>query len=69
MKRLLASGCVLLFAASLTAQTATHRSYDTAFLGPPIADSVLQNAKETFVLFGCAYCHGLNLVSRGKPPI
>jgi hypothetical protein len=66
MKRLFVSGCVLLFAASLAAQTATHRSYDTAFLGPPIADPVLQHAKETFVLFGCAYCHGLNLVSRGE---
>ena len=66
MKRLLVPGCMLLFAASLAAQTATHRSYDTAFLGPPIADPVLQHAKETFVLFGCAYCHGLNLVSRGE---
>jgi mono/diheme cytochrome c family protein len=66
MKRLLVPGSVLLFAASLAAQTATHRSYDTAFLGPPIADPVLQHAKETFVLFGCAYCHGLNLVSRGE---
>jgi len=66
MKRLLAPGCVLLLAASLAAQTATHRSYDTAFLGPPMADPVLQHAKETFVLFGCAYCHGLNLVSRGE---
>jgi len=66
MKRLLVPGCVLLFVASLAAQTATHRSYDTAFLGPPIADPVLQHAKETFVLFGCAYCHGLNLVSRGE---
>jgi hypothetical protein len=37
MKRLLVPSCVLVFAASLTAQTATHRSYDTAFLGPPIA--------------------------------
>ena len=66
MKRLLVPGCILLFAASLAAQTATHRSYDTSFLGPPIPDPVLQHAKETFVLFGCAYCHGLNLVSRGE---
>src|SRR5262245_61660916 len=66
MRRLLVPGCVLLFVASLAAQTATHRSYDTAFLGPPMADPVLQQAKETFVLFGCAYCHGLDLVSRGE---
>ena len=70
MKRLLVPTCVLVFAASVfpqtVGQTVTHRSYDTAFLGPPMADPVLQHAKETFVLFGCAYCHGLNLVSRGE---
>ena len=66
MKRLLVPVGVLLFAASLAAQTVTHRSYDTAFLGTPMADPVLQHAKETFVLFGCAYYHGLNLVSRGE---
>src|SRR5215813_9273520 len=66
MKRLLVPGSVLLFAASLAAQTATHRSYDTAFIGPPLADPVLQHAKETYVLFGCAYCHGVNLVTRGE---
>ena len=66
MKRLLVPAFALLFAPLLVAQTVTHRSYDTAFLGPPIADPVLQHAKETFVLFGCAYCHGLNLVSRGE---
>jgi mono/diheme cytochrome c family protein len=65
--RYLSIACVLVFAASVAAQTSTaHRSYDTEFLGPPLADPVLQHAKETFVLFGCAYCHGLNLVSRGE---
>ena len=67
MRRLVTGVCVVSFAATLAAQTGmTRRSYDTAFLGEPLADPVLQLAKETFVLFGCAYCHGLNLVSRGE---
>ena len=65
--RYLSIACLLVFAASVAGQTVqTRRSYDTEFLGPPLADPVLQHAKETFVLFGCAYCHGLNLVSRGE---
>jgi len=65
--RILTSICVVAFAASIAAQsTPVHRSYDIEFLGAPFADPVLQHAKETFVLFGCAYCHGLNLVSRGE---
>ena len=68
MTRMLTSICVVAFAASIAAQSTTpvHRSYDTAFLGPVLPDPVLQHAKETFVLFGCAYCHGLDLVSRGE---
>lgn len=65
--RFVALACVLALASSVAAQSGvTHRSYDTEFLGAPLADPVLQHAKETFVLFGCAYCHGLNLVSRGE---
>ena len=67
MTRILTSICMVAFAASIAAQsTPVHRSYDIEFLGAPLADPVLQHAKETFVLFGCAYCHGLNLVSRGE---
>ena len=68
MTRILTSICVVAFAASVAAQSTApvHRSYDTAFLGPTLPDPVLQHAKETFVLFGCAYCHGLDLVSRGE---
>ena len=66
-RRVLAFSFSIACAASVAAQTgAVHRSYDTAFLGTPLADPVLQHAKETFVLFGCAYCHGLDLVSRGE---
>ena len=59
---------VLLVLAALpaAAQTAARADYDLNFIGPPLADPVLQHSKETYVLFGCAYCHGLNLVSRGE---
>lgn len=67
MLRLFTAVCVVAFAASVAAQTGmAHRSYDAEFIGPPLADPVLQHAKETYVLFGCAYCHGVNLVSRGE---
>lgn len=59
--------CFVLCAAGvLAAQSPARRSYDIEFLGPPLADPILQHSKETYVLFGCAYCHGLNLVSRGE---
>ncbi len=68
MKQILIVIAAVAWAASVAAQSATpvHRSYDAAFLGAPLADPVLQHAKETYVLFGCAYCHGLNLVARGE---
>src|SRR5262245_44139509 len=67
MRRFLTLFCVAAFTAAVAAHSApVHRSYDTAFIGPVLPDPVLQHAKETFVLFGCAYCHGLNLVSRGE---
>lgn len=61
----LASGVVLV-AVSVTAQSGARPGYDVAFIGPPLADPVLQHAKETYVLYGCAYCHGVNLVPRGE---
>lgn len=57
---------VILAAGFVAAQTAARPGYDIDFIGPPLADPVLQHSKETYVLFGCAYCHGLNLVSRGE---
>jgi len=58
----------LILAAVQTAitQRVARPGYDIDFIGPPMADSVLQHSKETYVLFGCAYCHGLYLVSRGE---
>src|SRR5262249_38723930 len=48
------------------AQRAARPGYDIEFIGEPMADPVLQHSKETYVLFGCAYCHGLYLVTRGE---
>jgi mono/diheme cytochrome c family protein len=57
---------VLLVVAAVAAQSGARPDYDEAYLGPPLADPLLQHAKETYVLFGCAYCHGLNLTPRGE---
>jgi mono/diheme cytochrome c family protein len=40
--------------------------YDTAYIGQPLADPLMQQNKETFVLYGCAYCHGIDLVPVGE---
>ncbi|HLK50717.1 MAG TPA: c-type cytochrome [Bryobacteraceae bacterium] len=62
---------LLLIAGALTmtagwAQSVSRETYDFNYIGQPLPDPVLQHSKETFVLFGCAYCHGLDLVSRGE---
>lgn len=31
------------------------------FLAPPLADPILSHAREIYVLYGCAYCHGVDL--------
>jgi len=59
-------GVLTLTTVSAAAQSVSKETYDFNFIGQPLADPVLQHAKETFVLFGCAYCHGLNLVARGE---
>lgn len=59
----------LAFGTSLAhAQTAApaREHYDAAYIGAPLADPVLQQSKETYVVFGCAYCHGVNLTPRGE---
>ena len=62
----LSTGVLVLFASTLGAQSVPKDSYDFNYIGKPLSDPMLQKAKETFVLFGCSYCHGLNLVSRGE---
>ena len=56
----LAFSCALLAGAPVDAQSVARSDYDAAYLGAALADPVLQHAKETYVVFGCAYCHGLN---------
>ena len=59
--------CGLILAASpVAAQSPARPGYDINYIGPPLADPVMQHSKETYVLFGCSYCHGLYLVARGE---
>lgn len=59
--------CVaVLVAGSLWAQSAGTPGYDINYIGPPMADPILQHSKEVYVLYGCSYCHGLYLESRGE---
>jgi mono/diheme cytochrome c family protein len=53
-------------AAQSPAQPTVPPGYDVAYIGTPMADPVLQHAKETYVLYGCSYCHGLYLYTRGE---
>ena len=57
---------VILAASSAVAQSAVRPGYDIDYIGPPLADPILQHSKETYVLYGCSYCHGLNLEARGE---
>ena len=67
-----ALACALvLTGASLIGQSSTRPSaarpaYDIEYIGAPLSDPLLQQAKETYVLFGCAYCHGITLTPRGE---
>jgi len=67
-----ALACALAFSgASLIGQSSSRPSaprpaYDTEYIGPRLSDPTLQQAKETYVLFGCAYCHGITLTPRGE---
>jgi hypothetical protein len=69
---LFSCGFIVLVSVSVAGQstssttTPTRASYDIDFIGPPLADSVMQHAKETYVIFGCAYCHGVTLTARGE---
>ena len=58
----------LLVTGSVAAQSGSRQGYNEAFIGPPLADAVMQYNKESYVTYGCAYCHGVNLVPRGEAP-
>lgn len=57
--------CVVIIAAgSVAAQDVNSQKGVINFLAPVLSDPILQHSKETYVLFGCAYCHGVDLVVR-----
>jgi len=64
---------IIMSAAPARAQTpaasqhvGVRAEYDAEYLGAPLPDPILQQAKETYVSFGCAYCHGVTLTPRGE---
>lgn len=75
MRRRSALGAALaVLALALTAQP-TARAQDIPrfptrgwfdFAAPRMKDPVLQHAKETFIQYGCAYCHNVDLHPRGE---
>ncbi len=63
--------CLLVAGALIFTDAATAQSrpeYDYVYIGDPLPDAVMQQNKETFVLYGCAYCHGINLKPVGEAP-
>src|SRR6476619_43528 len=70
--------CVLVCAVTLAAGSLAGQSpsapsrpgaragYDVEYIGASLPDPVMQQAKETYVVFGCAYCHGVTLTPRGE---
>jgi mono/diheme cytochrome c family protein len=57
---------VVLVGSTGAAQSGRRAGYDVDFIGPPLADAVMQYNKESYVTYGCAYCHGVDLVPRGE---
>jgi cytochrome c553 len=66
MSRCQALSGTIFVAGSLWAQSTATPGYDINYIGPPMADPILQHSKEMYVLYGCSYCHGLYLESRGE---
>jgi mono/diheme cytochrome c family protein len=62
----LAGGSLAAQSSSTSSPAAARSGYDIEYIGPPLPDASMQAAKETYVLFGCAYCHGVTLTPRGE---
>lgn len=61
--------CLVLASVLFTVNPVTAQSrvdYDYAYIGDPLPDPVMQQNKETYVLYGCAYCHGMYLAPVGE---
>lgn len=53
-----------LLAPIASAQSVTAQRGVISFHLPALSDPILQHAKEVYVLYGCAYCHGVDLKVR-----
>ena len=57
--------CMLPLTSSFAdAQSGTVQQAVINFAAPSLPDPVLQHSKETYILNGCAYCHGVDLMVR-----
>lgn len=54
-------GALLLAAAAAAAQNPNAHRGVINFREPILPDALLQHSKETYIQFGCAYCHGVDL--------
>ena len=63
---ILARGSLAAQSPSPSSQPGARPGYDIDYIGPPLPDAALQAAKEAYVVFGCAYCHGVTLTPRGE---
>jgi mono/diheme cytochrome c family protein len=61
-----AVGSVAGQSSSMSSQAGARPGYDIDYIGPQLPDPIMQQAKETYVVFGCAYCHGVTLTPRGE---
>jgi len=55
---------MLLASSFVAAQSDTVQHGVINFAAPVLSDPILQHSKETYILNGCAYCHGVDLVVR-----
>jgi mono/diheme cytochrome c family protein len=63
---ILAGGSLHAQSPSASSPVGARAGYDIDYIGPPLPDASMQAAKETYVGFGCAYCHGVTLTPRGE---
>jgi mono/diheme cytochrome c family protein len=62
----IAGGSLAAQAPSTSSPAGARPGYDIEYIGAPLPDASMQAAKETYVVFGCAYCHGVTLTPRGE---
>ncbi len=68
-KKFFSAICILLNGAlpcTVSVMAQSIADYDSAYIGSPLPDPIMQHNKETFVLYGCAYCHGMYLKPVGE---